>query len=357
MSRQQCFNPDQVPPAFGQANTGAICYFNSLLQALATCTHFIDTVLSNTEYMARTRTGHALFNFLYAVRLSANSIRKGEGALPLSDRYSDSILRSLVQALKERQPNVHFGTGMEGASEAVTLLLDMIEPPSAVAAPVDERQLAYSDAVAHAGQNDNPIAPAFRMRVTIQVWCEACHKAGRRGRDVPDTCKPGVVSFRRDTQYIYHLFSDMTGISTPAAFAKRLISHSSVVEDYKCEECTAAGATSGRIFRLYKVTRAPPIIQVVLPQYHRKQVHYFPTRFRLEGKDGKWLEYELVAQVEHSGSMTGGHYWTRALRCSQTPPDLVPATLNDRSVGASGPLGPTSAAYILFFHLVREIEP
>lgn len=345
-------DPALVPTAFGLANTGAICYFNSLLQALSTCTHFGRAVRENMVYMSKTGTGAAMYNFMRAVELATSGEVGPDGKQFVVDpRHSAQICIALFKALGELRPGFRFGGGMEGASEAVHLLLDMMEPPSEIAAT---KEAVGEDAIAFAGQITNPITPTFSMRIVEQLWCENCHKAGRRRDDVPDHCQVGVVSYRRDTQYSYHLFPGTKGIATPTAFAKRLRSHSSVVDDYKCEVCVAKGEITGRVFRSYNMTRTPPVLQIVLPQYHAHVNHYYPSAFCFTSNKGTQLMYRLVAQVEHSGNMHGGHYWTRALRKGRDG-SIVPTMLNDQSVGTSPPLAPNQAVYILFYHMVQEL--
>lgn len=333
----------RIPPAYGLANTGAICYMNALLQALATATHFTQVVVASRAYMAQTRTGAALYNYARAVEAAAAR----EPGFAVDERHSAEILRALVEDLRERRPGVRFGGGMEGAAEAVSLILDMVEPPSAVA-PADA-----GEATCHAGQDANPVAQAFRMRVSVQTWCECCFVSGRRGPGVARAHRAGVVAHHRDTQYIFNMFPGAASGATPAEFARRLQTHTSVVEDYKCEVCAAAGEPTGRVFRTHSMTRIPPVLQVLFPQYHGHQMVYYPERFQVAGIDGRPITYALVAQVEHAGCMDSGHYWARALRQGRDGA-VVCAELNDRAVGAAARgLGPTAAAYIVFYHVVR----
>jgi hypothetical protein len=342
----------RTPPAFGLANTGAICYLNALLQALASCPHFIRAVCDNPQYMSKTPTGAALFNFARAVELSAQTAAgAADQRVHVDARHSGLILSALVSDLAARRPGVQFGGGMEGASEAVHLMLDMVEPASETAATEEG---AGEDAIASVGQASSPIAPAFSTRVVVQTWCQNCHAAGRRRGDVPTHCRPGVVSYRRDTQYVYHMFPGTKHVATAAGFARRLRTHSSVVEDYKCEVCSGSGENTGQVFRVYNMTRAPPILQVLLPQFSGHTKYYYPPAFCFDSNRGTRLMYRLVAQVEHSGDMRGGHYWARALR-ADAQGDVRPVMLDDNSVSRSGPLAPNAAAYILFYHLEHEV--
>ena len=102
--------------AFGLTNTGAICYLNSFLQMLSSLTCFNKKVLENEEYMKKTLTGNAMYNF----------IKSCYDKTEISS-HSTKILEALVKDLSTRRPNVQFGVGQESASEAFMHLLDMME--------------------------------------------------------------------------------------------------------------------------------------------------------------------------------------------------------------------------------------
>lgn len=88
----------KLPPPFGLNNSGVTCYFNSLLQALVTCTSFIET-LRNME----------------------NKNNLVRDILQIST--SDNILSHLRNRFKK------FGNSQESASEGLILLLELIDDP------------------------------------------------------------------------------------------------------------------------------------------------------------------------------------------------------------------------------------
>jgi ubiquitin C-terminal hydrolase len=75
-----------------------------------------------------------------------------------------------------------------------------------------------------------------------------------------------------------------------------------------------------------------------------KELTPFPAKLEFMCRNGreKYI-YGLVAQIEHSGSMEGGHYWAICLRKSGW------FNLNDSSVSSSEP-GPTVNTYMVFYH-------
>src|SRR5271166_1649456 len=88
-----------APPPFGLNNTGVICYLNSFLQMLAGCTSMARKILQNEEYLAKTETGRAMYNFFSAFtylavdnNYYARDVAEREIAL-LSSRVLSALMR------------------------------------------------------------------------------------------------------------------------------------------------------------------------------------------------------------------------------------------------------------------------
>lgn len=58
------------------------------------------------------------------------------------------------------------------------------------------------------------------------------------------------------------------------------------------------------------------------------------------------VHYKLVATVEHTGSLQGGHYWARCFRHGKY------FMCNDTNVSQIENLEPTVNTYMLFYHLI-----
>lgn len=332
------FDPGAVPPPFGQANTGAICYFNALLQALASCPSLVAAVAANPELLGKTLTGRALYNYMCAVREAAS--RSG---FVVDATHSTRILAAMVADIRARRPGFVFGAGMESATEGLVFLLDMLEPPSEKAALMSEEQLATEPETVSEGQKNNPVYELFNMRIRNRLWCRSCQEAA-------GTPASGVISQRVDRLYQFNYMSyDAHPIRTPGDFVSHFKQDIEQLLDYKCEGCRtrAPSGAPSRVYRISELRRIPNIFVVTFNQYRTHIERYFPEEFELDGASGKKLKYRLVAQIEHAGSCAGGHYWTKALR--KVDGALVPYALNDASVGPA-PLGPNANVYTLFYH-------
>ena len=298
-----------IPTEFGLNNTGVICYFNSFLQALAGCTAFTKAVLANAEYLKQTRTGSAVLTF---VRMYTQ-LMDVSGA-------SANILHALVSDLSVRRPHVRFGNNQESASEALVHLLDMMEPPT---------------------QSESPITRLFLHRFRCDLYCRTCKKIVSKKTD-------HAVNFN-----LFHLDRLKVQPTTAEEFSKAIRTQISTTEDYKCENCaTAATGTTGAAFRVYNLTMIPEIIFCMFNLYVGyggvRRARYFPEMLEFPALDGGKLLFLLVGQVEHMGSLTGGHYWARGLRR-----DGVYLT-NDTSVTKSS-FASTPNTYIVVYHYASSI--
>jgi hypothetical protein len=359
------FDEKGLPRPFGLNNTGVICHFNALLQGLATCTAFTQTVAANRDYMAKTPTGSALYNYVRAVQSSA-----ADPTFQVDMSHSGRVLAALIGDLRHRRPRFQFGNGMESATEGLVLLLDMVEPPSEKASSVEEEG---ADAAASEGQRTNPIARLFHIRIRDRVWCRACSKGSLRS-DLDAPGAAGIVSTRHDMLYQFNYFhydlrkqqaekdAAATGVpmqESPKDFASGLLARLDPLIDYTCEQCTGAGrkTTRDQVYRLYEMRRMPTILVVIFNQYVNHTKRYFPKRIRIEGVlAGGDLTYRQVAQIEHSGSLHGGHYWARGVRQSRALPvagaDPPPASAHVLNDGTTAPnvLGPEASVYTVIYH-------
>lgn len=320
-----------APVPFGLYNTGVICYFNAFLQTLAGCTAFTKAALSNEPYLRRTATGTAVFKFISAFANRAGALH--QPAVDIAS-LSATVLRALVEDLAHRRPHVRFGGGQESASEALVHLLDMMEP-----ACEENDQPA-----------EKPITNLFLHRFRCDLLCLRCKKVVSQTTD-------HAVNFN-----LFHLDEMRAYPKSVADFSKAVRVHVSATEDYVCSACPCAGCgsavvdgkcsacrraqTKSTAYRVYNLSVIPEIIFCMFNLYNIRAARYFPERLEFPAIDGGALEFRIVGQVEHSGSLSGGHYWARGLRSGGTV-----CLLNDAGVSASA-FGLSASTYIVAYHYV-----
>lgn len=312
MSRLEPYDPALAPRAFGLVNTGAICYMNSLLQVLLGCTSVTRAVLDHAAYFGRTPTGAALVDFFR--RATAFDGGPGE-SLDATD-----VLGALVSDLALRRPRTRFGAGHESASEALALLVDMLEPEGdgRAASDTGDGQLAP-------GSAESPLTRLLLHRYRSAVECRGCGRVISKGADNALTLQ------------LFHFDAMKQPPQTPAEFARAILAQSAHVE-LRCPHCRGASAT-----RRYRLSMVPEVLFFAFNLYGPRPARYFPPRFELPGRGGGHV-YRLVGQVEHSGGLEGGHYWARALRA-----DGRAWLLDDRRAAPTA-FGPTPDTYLVAYH-------
>jgi len=315
-----------APRPFGLNNTGVICYLNSFLQVLAGCTAFTRTVLDNAGYVARTRTGQAVLQY---IRAFAPQQLPEEGGPDISG-LSARVLAALVLDLRARRPLVRFGGGQESASEALIHLLDMMEPP-----PGDGPDVGPEPE----GIPRSPVTELFLHRFRCDLHCRRCHQIVSKDTD-------NAVVFN-----LFHIDSLRDPPQTVADFSKAVRLQVSATTDYGCPECKQ----KTEAVRIYSLSMVPEVIVCAFNLYTAfgsgaRRARYFPERLEFPAIDSGKLVFRLVGQVEHAGTLAGGHYWARGLRA-----DGKVYVLNDTGV-SPGRFEPTPETYLLAYHYAGAEE-
>lgn len=260
--------PIFLPKPAGLYNTGSICYFNSLLQVLASCTS-----LRHWKSKSKTELEDAFEEFITECEL-----------------FNPMVSTKLLNSLRNEIP--HFGNGQESASEALTLLLNAID--------------------------SNTLNNMFIHRFKYTIKCMSCSYT-------TDIIKDHSILFE-----IFHISEVNTD---------NMLNYKTILPDYKCDKCEKKGAVKNAM-----LTMLPEIIICLFNVYYTKKIHNFPDILEFPGVK-KTLKYKAIGQIEHSGSLNGGHYWARALRNSGV------YLFNDNSYNSSV-IEPTANTYMVIYHLV-----
>lgn len=306
---------------FGLNNTGVICHFNSLLQALVSCTSVVEAVLGAKAYMSKTATGQALHDFVWQAAPAARPANSGPFArgCPAVELMSGRVLGALVRDLRLRRPRTRFGASQESASEGLVLLLDMLDDP--------DPEPVMIDGIAHVPPN--PVARLFYHRYTARVMCRGCRK---------------VVSSRQlDSSVQVNLFGASTEDPTQDGFSRQLAASRCQIDGYSCPEC----GTRTRAVRVSSLELVPEVLVCVFNLYGERRANFFPSELEFRGAASS-LRYIQTAQVEHTGSLRSGHYIAKGLRRNGRV-----SIFNDSSV-SPGRFGPSPNVYMVFFHYAGQ---
>ena len=301
-----------VPNSFGLVNTGSICYFNSMLQLVISCSSFTRKILELGEEMNKTLTGTELLKFV-KMYTDVNSVDIGI--------CSTNILNALKQDLIRKKSKIHFGIGQESASEALCLLIDVID--------------------------NKEIESLFLQRNLCIIQCLECKS---KHQEI-------------DTTIIYNYFHHSAD-SKDDSFVKNIRVQKSLTEDYRCNDCLCIcggkinngfcsncnkKAKKRKSIRVYYLTRIPEIFICTFNIYFDNKSKYYPLEMTFPSNNDNKLRYKLVGRVNHVGSsLNSGHYYADCVRKNGI------YRLNDSSVSISRLNPNIEKTYILAYHYITN---
>jgi ubiquitin C-terminal hydrolase len=294
------YDPKYVPAEFGLNNTGVICWCNSILQLLLSCPSLNKTLLECEEELRDNRFATEYINLLKI--LLPNEGPNGVNLSTISI-YSAKILNAFMYEMKRARRNFSIGRSQECVDEALTLFIDMF--------------------------NCQKVNKLFLNSYELIIKCTGCNKQ---------------VSTVRDNSYRIELFCEKK-FNSVEDFCTYIRYHPSEHDEYTCE----CGFKMKKFLRVEKLKMLREIVVIIFNKFQAKDNRWFPTELEFNSTNGKKLKYKLVAQIEHGGTMHGGHYKSKGVRGDKV------CGFNDSSVYADA-LGPTPSTYMIAYHL-SPFEP
>jgi ubiquitin C-terminal hydrolase len=296
------FRADLQPKLFTLKNDGVLCYFNSLMQALMSCPALNAYIIEHSSEFAKNTLAQAYITlFTRSAKTSdelvtsmANmSIQQEDTKFqPIHIDNAGHILR-LLCALRDGKRDNLSPYKQEDAQEGFTLFLDAL---------------------------GDEVSKKFQVRYKCEIICRQCH-----ARHFVDTSE-----YREPTEMMIDLseenpFSDIS-LDTKENVEAYIHRNMQVPRDYKCEKCATCNTYDKvlnhivpNICQNYTLARVSEIVVLLFKKYKQKQLRYFPPTLDFRSRTGM-LQYRIVAQIEHFGTMGGGHYRVKCLRTK--PPGL-----------------------------------
>ena len=131
----------------------------------------------------------------------------------------------------------------------------------------------------------DPYKDKFQTWYKSEILCKSCNK-------LSDTKQPS------------ELIINIEQVDSLETHIKRNLYE---LKDYKCD-CGASNS-----IQLLSLIKVSEIIVLLFKKYQTKTKQEFPNNLRFRSSTGE-LNYKLVSQIEHFGSMYGGHYTCKSLR-------------------------------------------
>jgi ubiquitin C-terminal hydrolase len=172
-------------------------------------------------------------------------------------------------------------------------------------------------------------------------------------------------------EYIHHVkrlcmscghVSETTDKSSDLLLNKNILEffeHTENIDDVICDNCkTKVTIKQDRYLR-----SIPPLIVMSLNKYFGKTPFYYPAYFKIDiptgkayeghklpGEETSFVEYTLVATLDHIGGLGGGHYVSRILR--SLPDGELSFSVNDSETAQIQGLDCVDNSYMIFYEKV-----
>lgn len=271
------YNTKFTIDANGLQNTGVLCYFNSLIQSLLSCTSFIETILEvGIEQGLDKDPGHnrgpLATNELWQVLFyTCRQITQENPKWRI--QYSTAIYTMFIKEIKKQKIEIVFGRGQEDTHEALLLFLDCLEI-----------------------KNHKEISRLFQHRYRCFITCPKCNNQHEAEEN---TGSIRMISYINESDSKNNKLIDFLRSYT-----------TNTDENHLCENCNFRGVKTIE----YNLTMLPEIFIILFKKYDNKWQSNRPETLSFKTSNDKSMEYQLVSQIEHTGGQRGGHYWARSLR-------------------------------------------
>lgn len=300
---------------FGLYNSHILCYFNSLLQSLFSCTSLTEYLLNNEKKFLENN-----FMTLYINILKKYIIIDKQGN-NTNLTESSNILMFNEFLIEIKNKNIKFGYNQEDSGELLVLLLDII--------------------------NDNYIYNLFYNKYKCDIYCKNCKNIKNIKDDIS-------VQFEVYDKIVNTNFLQSKVDANLHNLNKYIRNNYSEFNDYICENCE----NKGDCIKINRLLLVPTIITINFNKYLEKNKYMYPTEiYFINIKDNKKYNYKLVSTINHSGNMSSGHYISKGFR-KKLQDNILSNTvfkMNDSSYDEDS-LIPEIDTYIIFYHYIDTVD-
>ena len=298
----------------GFDNIGATCYWNSIIQSLLSCEIFNTT-------MKRLKPHKNAFINTYNEMLDVDDSQKSP--------YAGRLWHNMIEILRKEKKYTSFGNGQEDSHEGMIMLLECMDG-------VEE------------------IQELFRSKKKVELICFDCKKPiklytekngikeeTQRKNEIDNVVflEPDYLSIREKfIEYVKNKKDVNVHLLTNYTFQRAIKTQYDIIE----MKCTTPNCTATQILKQTSLLTLPSILVVCFKKYFQKNLLMFPPSLEYITVDKRVEKFNLVSQIEHSGGMGGGHYWSISKR------DNIWYQFNDSHYRPDSQ-SPTDLTYMIFY--------
>ncbi len=305
------YNNDYALLSVGLENIGFTCYFNSLLQSLLSCTSFVEIILTlgkdSKDPMILVL--YHIISSTILLEIETNPDKKNQIRSDLL-KLGPVCWKIFMKKLHEKFPNIaKYFIGQQCAAEAFTLLMEIFDKYRSI-------------------QN------LFTHRRINKIYCPDCKQTFST-----------IIELSNIFEISLKNINSNKGYNLNEVLLKQM---DKIDENCLCSNC---GIKSNKI-KSSNLVMIPEILFILIKSYKFENnraekidiVANFPEELYFPGKNGENLTYKIVSQIQHSGSLNSGHYWTL---CRKKDGKYC---INDANISQSE-LKCDKNTYILVYHI------
>lgn len=346
-----------LPPACGFANMGATCYWNALLQALFSCTSLREVITKNRT--SPTYASHPVIQSFLRIydAFSAEAEGCDKRSIPIvTDLRDATAMTSRRKAIEYKADILNKFTQLSGELWQTTQNYRASKGLPAFQSGQQQDANEMFVYLADILDNLNEVMDLMIHKYQVLIYCHMCNKwvSNVMQNEIFFAVDPNLTTEQRP-----ELSKLIDGEIPEGNLDQYLFKRRGYVDkDYKCPECKIAGER----VQVYVLKRVSSIIMVTSKNYYKRENLVFPPYLLIPCKKPKsspesekrMMRYEAVSQIQHSGGMSGGHYWAIARRSPMRGSHETNWwNLNDSSASqTNGGLQPDANTYCVFYHYV-----
>jgi ubiquitin C-terminal hydrolase len=301
---------------FGLYNNSIICYFNSLIQTLLSCTSITEYLLYNEEKFKNNN-----FITIY-ITILKKYIQSEHHSNFLVDNNNLLLFNEFLQNIKIK--NNKFGYDQEDSGELLIILLDII--------------------------NDTYINNLFLHKYKCDIYCKNC-------KNIINIKNDTSIFFEVDINEINNNFLKYDIDKKFSNLNKFIRNNYSELDAYECLQCK----NSTTNIKINRLTIVPTIIIINLNKYKEKYNFQYPIELYFVNQTlNNCYKYKIISTINHSGTQSFGHYIAKSIRKNHeyknyNDKELDIYLLNDTSYQKDN-FKSTPNSYLLFYHYIETVD-